>query len=294
MESLPTPIITIDDPLLAAKGVRLMVKREDLNHPIISGNKWRKLKYNLLEAKKQGYARLLTFGGAYSNHIYATAGAGKEFGFETIGIIRGEEHVPLNPTLSFAKEAGMHLQYMDRSTYRRKSESEIINLFKQQYGDFYLIPEGGTNPLAVQGCAEIIQEIDTDHDYLCCPVGTGGTVAGLISGLKGKSSVIGFSSLKGDFLKGEVANLLGQINCHADNWSINVDYHFGGYAKTKPALLDFMKAFEKQHQIPLDPIYTAKMMFGIYELIQSGFFPEGAKVLAMHTGGLQGRAGFGI
>lgn len=294
MENLPTPIISVDNPQLAAKGVKLMVKREDLNHAIISGNKWRKLKYNLLEAKKQGRTRLLTFGGAYSNHIYATAGAGKEFGFETIGVIRGEEHLPLNSTLSFAKEAGMHLHYMDRTTYRRKSEPELIKLLKQQYGDFYLIPEGGTNALAVQGCQEIIQEINIDYDYLCCPVGTGGTITGLISGLKGRSNVIGFSSLKGDFLKDEVAELLLYGNYAYDNWSININYHFGGYAKTKPALLDFMKAFEEQHQIPLDPVYTAKMMYGIYDLIQSGFFPKGAKVLAVHTGGLQGRAGFGI
>lgn len=294
MENLPTPIINIDDPQLAAKGVKLMIKREDLNHPIVSGNKWRKLKYNLQEAKKRGHTRLLTFGGAYSNHIYATAGAGKEFGFKTIGVIRGEEHLPLNSTLSFAKKAGMHLHYMDRATYRRKSEPEVIKLLKQQYGEFYLIPEGGTNPLAIQGCQEIIQEINTDYDYLCCPVGTGGTITGLISGLKGRSNVIGFSSLKGDFLKDEVAELLQQGNYAYHNWSISTDYHFGGYAKTRPALLDFMKAFEEQHQIPLDPVYTAKMMFGIYELIQSGFFPKGARVLAVHTGGLQGRAGFGI
>lgn len=271
-----------------------MIKREDLNHPVISGNKWRKLKYNLLEAKKQGHTRLLTFGGAYSNHIYATAGAGKEFDFETIGIIRGEEHLPLNPTLSFASEAGMQLHYMDRATYREKSEPKIIKLLKQQYGDFYLIPEGGTNALAIQGCEEIVQEINTDYDYLCCPVGTGGTVTGLISGLKGKSKIIGFSSLKGDFLKREVTDLLSQSGRHYANWSINTDYHFGGYAKTKPTLLDFMKAFEEQNEILLDPVYTAKMMFGLYDLIQKDYFPKGSRVLAVHTGGLQGRAGFAI
>lgn len=294
MESLPTPIISIHDPQLAKKGVELLIKREDLNHPVISGNKWRKLKYNLQEAKKQGHNRLLTFGGAYSNHIYAVAGAGREFGFETIGIIRGEEHLPLNPTLSFAKTAGMQLHYMDRATYRRKSEPDIIKLLKQQYGDCYLIPEGGTNALAIRGCEEIVAEIDTDFDYLCCPVGTGGTVAGLISGLKGKSNVIGFSSLKGNFLQKEVGQLLEEEGSHFTNWIINTDYHFGGYAKTKPALLDFIKGFEEQHHIPLDPVYTAKMLFGIYDLIQSGQFPPGTRILAVHTGGLQGRAGFGI
>lgn len=294
MESLPTPIMSIHDPQLAKKGVELLIKREDLNHPVISGNKWRKLKYNLKEAKKQGHNRLLTFGGAYSNHIYAVAGAGREFGFETIGIIRGEEHLPLNPTLLFAKTAGMHLHYMDRATYRRKLEPNIIKLLKQQYGDCYLIPEGGTNVLAIRGCEEIVDEIDTDFDYLCCPVGTGGTVAGLISGLEGRSKVMGFSSLKGDFLQKGVAYLLGPSGRHFTNWSINTDYHFGGYAKAKPALLDFIKDFEEQHHIPLDPVYTAKMLFGIYDLIQSGRFSPGSRILAVHTGGLQGRAGFGI
>ncbi|MCE7994901.1 MAG: 1-aminocyclopropane-1-carboxylate deaminase/D-cysteine desulfhydrase [Roseivirga sp.] len=291
---MPTPIIQIHDPRLAKKGVELLIKREDLNHPVISGNKWRKLKYNLEEAKKLGHNWLLTFGGAYSNHIYATAGAGKEFGFETIGVIRGEEHLPLNPTLSFAKTAGMQLHYIDRTSYRRKSESDTIKLLKQQYGDFYLIPEGGTNELAIRGCEEIVTEIDTDFDYLCCPVGTGGTVAGLISGLQGRSNVIGFSSLKGDFLQKEVALLLKQSGKHFANWSINTDYHFGGYAKTKPGLIDFMKNFEQQHHIPLDPVYTAKMLFGIYELIETGVFPAGTRIVAVHTGGLQGRKGFGL
>lgn len=271
-----------------------MIKREDLNHPVISGNKWRKLKYNLQEAQKQGHKKLLTFGGAFSNHIYATAGAGKEFGFETIGIIRGEAHLPLNPTLSFATASGMHLEYMDRATYRRKSEPDTINLLKQQFGDFYLIPEGGTNPLAIKGCEEIVHEIKVGFDYLCCPVGTGGTVTGLISGLQGKSNLIGFSSLKGDFLTAEVSDLLKQSGKSYDNWSVNAAYHFGGYAKTKPALLEFMSDFEERHQIPLDPVYTAKMLFGIYDLVQSGFFPTGTRIVAVHTGGLQGRAGFGL
>ncbi len=271
-----------------------MVKREDLNHPVISGNKWRKLKYNLAEAKKQGQNRLLTFGGAYSNHIYATAGAGQAFGFETIGVIRGEEHLPLNPTLAFASKAGMYFHYMDRATYRKKSEESVIKLLKQQYGDFYLIPEGGTNALAIQGCEEIIEEIDTDYDYLCCPIGTGGTISGLISGLKGRSEILGFSSLKGDFLHEEVVRLLKQYGIHYTNWSINTDYHFGGYARIKPALLNFIKDFEQNQQVPLDPVYTGKMMFGIYDLVQSGFFPKGTKIIAIHTGGLQGRAGFGL
>ena len=271
-----------------------MIKREDLNHSTISGNKWRKLKYNLKKAKKQGYTSLLTFGGAYSNHIYATAAAGKEFGFKTIGVIRGEEHLPLNPTLAFAQTQGMHLHYMDRTTYRDKSKPEIIDSLKATYGEFYLIPEGGTNALAIKGCSEIIDEIDEPFEYLCCPVGTGGTIAGLIAGLAGKSNIIGFSSLKGDFLKQEVSDLLANNHTLHDNWTIATDYHFGGYAKTKPQLLDFMHEFEQQHKVPLDPIYTGKMLYGIYDMIRSDRFIPGSRILVIHTGGLQGKAGFGL
>lgn len=294
MESLPTPIVHIQEPLLKEKGVELMIKREDLNHSVISGNKWRKLKYNLQEAKRLNYTTLLTFGGAFSNHIYATAGAGKEFGFETIGVIRGEEHLPLNPTLSFAKSCGMQLHYMDRTTYRTKSSPEVLDSLRQAYDDFYLIPEGGTNALAIQGCEEIVDEIEIPFDYLCCPVGTGGTVSGLISGLKGQSKILGFSALKGDFLQQEVADLLQKTDSIYDNWSIETNYHFGGYAKVKPALLEFMADFEQKHQIPLDPIYTGKMLYGIYDKIRSGQFTAGNRIIAVHTGGLQGRAGFGL
>ena len=284
----------IHDPLFEEKGVELWMKREDQNHPIVSGNKWRKLKYNLIEAKKQGHKNLLTFGGAYSNHIYAIAGAGKELDFETIGVIRGEEHAELNPTLSFAKAQGMHLHYMDRSTYRQKESEEVINLLKQVYGDFYLIPEGGTNELALKGCAELAEEIDHDYDFLCCPVGTGGTLVGLIIGARGSGQLLGFSALKGDFLQKEVDNLLKKSTKIYNNWSITDQYGFGGYAKVKPELLKFMSEFEEKQGILLEPIYTGKMMYGIYEMVRAGKFKEGSKIVAIHTGGLQGRAGFGL
>ena len=270
------------------------MKREDQNHPIVSGNKWRKLKYNLIEAKNQSHQKLLTFGGAYSNHIYAIAGAGKELDFETIGVIRGEEHAELNPTLSFAKAQGMHLHYMDRSTYRQKESEEVINLLKQVYGDFYLIPEGGTNELALKGCAELAEEIDHDYDFLCCPVGTGGTLVGLIIGARGSGQLLGFSALKGDFLQKEVDNLLKKSTKIYNNWSITDQYGFGGYAKVKPELLKFMSEFEEKQGILLEPIYTGKMMYGIYEMVRAGKFKEGSKIVAIHTGGLQGRAGFGL
>ena len=294
MEIQTTPIVPINDPLLAEKGVDLWLKREDLNHPLASGNKCRKLKYNLIEAKKQGHTKLLTFGGAYSNHIYAVAGVGKAEGFETIGIIRGEAHAELNPTLSFAESQGMQFHYMDRETYRKKDSSEVINLLKQLYGGFYLIPEGGTNSLALKGCAEMAAELTDTFDYLCCPVGTGGTLAGVIMGLDGKGEILGFSSLKGNFLQQEVNDLLLAEGIAYQNWSINTAYHFGGYAKVKPELLEFIRAFEQKHQILLDPVYTAKMLFGIYDLVEKGFFLQGSTVMALHTGGLQGRAGFGL
>ena len=221
------------DPFLKERKISLFIKREDLNHPFISGNKWHKLKYNIQEARRQGKNALLTFGGAYSNHIYAVAAAGKLFNFKTIGIIRGEEHTPLNPTLSFATANGMKLYYLDRKSYRNKNSPGIIKELQNKFGDFYLLPEGGTNELAVKGCSEIINKIDIDFDYICCPCGTGGTLAGLISGLNGEKFALGFAVLKGaSFLKENVTSLIKSSNGNIfNNWDINLDYHFGGYAK---------------------------------------------------------------
>jgi 1-aminocyclopropane-1-carboxylate deaminase/D-cysteine desulfhydrase-like pyridoxal-dependent ACC family enzyme len=287
-----TPTIEIKDDLLREKGIKLFIKREDLIHPIVSGNKWRKLKYNLIEASRLGHDCLLTFGGAYSNHIAAVAGAGKEAGFNTIGIIRGEEHLPLNPTLAFATECGMKLIYIDRTAYRNKDQPEFITQLKKEHAPFYLIPEGGTNELAIQGCEEIVSDIEAPFDVLCCPVGTGGTITGLISGLDGAKQVLGFSALKGDFLRSDVKSLLEKYRKPYSNWKINTDYHFGGYAKLKTELIDFILAFESKHKIPLEPIYTGKMMFGIMDMVKKNQFQPGTTILAIHTGGLQGNAGF--
>ena len=283
----------VNDPFLGERKITLLIKREDLNHPFLSGNKWHKLKYNLQEAKKQGKKTLLTFGGAYSNHIYAASAAGKIFNFNTIGIIRGEEHLPLNPTLSFAKENGMSLFYISREKYREKNSLEILNELKKTFGDFYLIPEGGTNHLAVKGCSEIIETISEDFDYICCPCGTGGTLAGLVSGLKGKKFAIGFTVLKGaHFLKENIASLVQDANDkNYNNWDINLDYHFGGYARFDKQLLDFVSNFSIQNKIPIEPIYSGKMLFGLYDLVSKGFFKEGSRIIAIHTGGLQGLKG---
>ncbi|HEB63125.1 MAG TPA: 1-aminocyclopropane-1-carboxylate deaminase/D-cysteine desulfhydrase [Gammaproteobacteria bacterium] len=285
------PLQKIEDKILDKAGVRLLIKREDQVHPVISGNKWHKLKYNLEVAQAQGHDKLLSFGGAYSNHIHALAGAGKAYNFNTIGMIRGEAYNPLNPTLQFAIDQGMQLHYLSRSDYRHKYEPEILDQLKERFGEFYLIPEGGSNALAVKGCREIIADINVPFDVITSPCGTGGTLAGLIAGLECKKKAVGFAVLKGaHFLQDDIAQLLRDANEPGfENWEVNLDYHFGGYAKTKPELLSFIDEFEAQHNIPLEPIYTGKMMYGLFDLIRQGKFPRGTIIVAIHTGGLQGK-----
>jgi len=288
------PIHEVKGTQFEVSGISVYLLREDLLHPIISGNKWRKLKYNLIEAKKLGHQTLLTFGGAFSNHIHATAAAGNEFGFKTIGVIRGEEHLPLNPTLDQAKSWGMQLNYISRNEYRNKEQSEFIEALGSKYGEFYLIPEGGSNSLAVRGCTEIVTEVHQTFDFWCVPCGTGGTLAGIVNGLNGSSKVIGFSALKnGSFLNQNVDNFLIKNGYKLPKkWEINVDNHFGGYAKFTRELIDFINQFKAEHQIQLDPIYTGKMMLGILRLSTQGYFPSGSRILAVHTGGKQGIEGF--
>jgi 1-aminocyclopropane-1-carboxylate deaminase len=286
---LTIPNQHIDIPLLHEKGVQLYLKREDTIHPLISGNKYRKLKYNLLEAKAQGQYTLLTFGGAYSNHIAATAYAGHKHGFRTIGVIRGEELETQwqdNPTLRLAHEHGMQFHFVSRSDYRRKNESAFLETLKKQFGNVYLLPEGGTNDLAVKGCMEILTEADANFDYVCGSVGTGGTLAGLINASQPHQTVLGFPALKGDFLTEEIRTF-----AQNNRWRLVTDYHFGGYAKVDHQLIVFINRFKKETGIPLDPIYTGKMLFGIFDLIKKDFFPSGSQILAIHTGGLQGIPG---
>ncbi|MHC2990075.1 1-aminocyclopropane-1-carboxylate deaminase [Pontibacter sp. HJ8] len=291
---MKAPLQQLFSPLFEEQGIALWVKREDLLHPTISGNKWRKLRYNLEEAQQLGKDTLLTFGGAYSNHIAAVAAAGQEFGFRTIGMIRGEEHLPLNPTLSFATRAGMELHYVSREDYRHKQEPDFLARLSLQFNQPYILPEGGTNALAVKGCTEIVSDISIEYDYICCACGTGGTLAGIIAGLEGKRQVLGFPALKGgEFLREEIEQLIESYNGKQyANWQLVTDYHFGGYAKVKPELLAFMRDFGEQHQLPLEPIYTGKMFYGLLDLIQKGYFPGGSRIIAVHTGGLQGNAGF--
>lgn len=267
-------------------GIELYIKREDVLHDEISGNKFRKLKYNLDKAKRQGKSRLLTFGGAYSNHIAAVAAAGRDYGFETIGVIRGDElalKYQENPTLKKAMQDGMQFCFATRTQYRDKMNVVFLEKLQQQFGDFYVIPEGGTNQLAVKGCEEILTEEDQVFDFICCAVGTGGTISGIINSLQSHQKALGFPALKGGFLFDDIRPYVKN-----QQWDLILDYHFGGYAKVSDELRLFIKEFNQKYLITLEPIYTGKMVFGILDLISQGKFPEKSKILIIHTGGLQG------
>lgn len=276
-------------PVLEDTGVSLFVKREDRIHKYISGNKYRKLKYNLLEAsrlKKQG---LLTFGGAYSNHIAAVAAVGNAYGFSSVGVIRGEElgnKVDSNPTLRYARDCGMHLEFVSREAYRCKNDPDFQKELLSHFDDYYLIPEGGTNTLAVKGCEEILTNEDTVFDYITACVGTGGTLAGLINSSKEHQQVLGFPALKGDFLKEDIRKFALK-----DNWQLITGYECGGYARVTRELIAEMNAFYRETGILTDPVYTGKMITGILDLLKKGYFKKGSRILVIHTGGLQGIAG---
>ena len=267
----------------------LFIKREDKIHPYISGNKFRKLKYNILQAKKEKKGTLLTFGGAFSNHILAVAAVGNEHGFKTIGIIRGEElkdTILVNPTLHKAQGYGMIFEFVTREDYRDKKNPEFINRLEEKFGEFYLLPEGGTNEFAIQGCEEFLTDEDAVFDYVCCAVGTGGTISGIINCSKPSQQVLGFPALKGDFLTEDIRKFAKNTN-----WQLITDYHFGGYGKITKELIVFINEFYQKHTIPLDPIYTGKMVFGVLNLIEKKWFPENSRILIIHTGGLQGIEG---
>jgi 1-aminocyclopropane-1-carboxylate deaminase len=277
---------------LSNKTISVFIRREDLIHPFISGNKFRKLKYNLVQAKAENQDTLLTFGGAFSNHIAALAYAGKEQGLKTIGIIRGDElekKIPENPTLKFAQECGMQFKFVTREEYRHKTEKEFIENLKHEFGHFYLVPEGGTNEFAIKGCEEILSYEDSQYDYICCAVGTGGTISGLINSVLPHQKVMGFPALKGDFLKDEIRKF-----ARNENWELILDYHFGGYGKVNPELIAFINQFYEENKIPLDPIYTGKMVFGVMDLMDKDYFPVNSKILLIHTGGLQGISGMNL
>ena len=271
------------------KKITLYIKREDLIHPYVSGNKYRKLKYNIAHFKSNNYDSLITFGGAFSNHIAAAAFACKDQKINAVGVIRGEElwkEIQKNSTLKFAQECGMKFEFVSREQYREKDSVEFQDYLKSKYGNCYILPEGGTNELAVKGCEEILIREDSEFDYICCAMGTGGTISGLINVAQAHQKILGFPALKGDFLQNEICRFAKK-----SNWKLICDYHFGGYGKVDESLIAFLNTFYQQTKIPLDPIYTGKMVFGVLDLIAKNYFPENTKILLIHTGGLQGIRG---
>ena len=290
----PSPLQTVHDPFLDKFGIKLFVKRDDLLHQEVSGNKWRKLKYNILEAKQNDFASLLTFGGAYSNHIAATAAAGKLFDLQTIGIIRGDELTPdSNPTLRRAKENGMKLIFVSRTEYEGKIE------LAQKYGQgSYVLPEGGTNLLAARGASEIMDEIVAQlgyyPNYVTVPLATGGTFAGLCTKSTLQTRVLGFTVIKnGEYLLPQINDIIATVgNPNETNYDIFWDFHCGGYAKTTPELLGFIDRFQTQTGIEIEPVYSGKMFYWLYELINRNgdYFEHNQTIVAIHTGGLQGKS----
>lgn len=286
----PSILTKIDDPLLAQYQIELWMKRDDLLHRVISGNKWRKLKYSLDHALSTGADTIISMGGAYSNHLHALAFAAKVVGLKTLGFIRGEQPGTLTPTLSDMQNWGMELRFVSSSDYRRlrqyKGCYDLPGLKPQQYW----LPEGGAQALALKGVAELVSEIDVGYDVICAPCGTGTTLAGIIDAVPDQVSVMGFAALKNaGFLQADIESLLPRP---CTNWQINLDYHFGGFAKITTELMAFIADFEFKTGIPVEPVYTGKMMFALYDLLAKRFFKPGQRIIAVHTGGLQGKRGF--
>ena len=283
---IPSPVQKVVHPLLEELEIQLSVKRDDLIHPHISGNKWRKLKYNLLYARDKGIKKIVTFGGAFSNHIYATAAACQAFNLDSVGIIRGEEDIN-NPTIQFARSCGMNIMYIDRSSYRLKEQSDAIQSILHKIGPHFLVPEGGSNELAMPGLKELAEEINsTDYNNILVSAGTGGTAAGILKHLDISKELLVFSSLKGDFLKNEILCKAGKEK--NDQLKFIGDYHFGGYGKVTKELVLFINRFKDITGIPVDPIYNGKLVAGFFDLLKKGNIDHSKSYLWVHTGGLQG------
>ena len=288
-----TPVQRLQAPLFDRQGVEFWVKRDDLIDAEIPGNKWRKLKYNLIAARQAGYSRLLTFGGAYSNHLHAVAHAGRRFGFETVGIVRGEAPPTLNNTLRQCRACGMDLHFISRKEYKQINTTAYIDQLKAQFGDVCVIPQGGSNALATRGCGELAEEINHQLEYpayIATACGTGGTLAGMIRAAKVEQQLLGIVVLKGASALANDIELLPQPEKPAllsASWRLIHDYHFGGYAKIPAPLKGFVTEFNAQFGFKIEPIYTGKLFFGLFELVLQGYFEPGTRLVAVHTGGLQ-------
>ncbi|WP_340122982.1 1-aminocyclopropane-1-carboxylate deaminase/D-cysteine desulfhydrase [Methylobacter svalbardensis] len=286
----PSILTKIDDPMLAQYQIELWMKRDDLLHPVISGNKWRKLKYSLDHVLSLDADTIISMGGAYSNHLHALAYVGKVLGLKTIGLVRGKQPVTLTPTLSDIKDWGMELRFVSRADYRLLRQYKNHQALPGLEPGQYWLTEGGAQTLALKGVAELVNEIEIPYDTLCVPCGTGTTLAGIIDAAQEQVSVLGFAALKNaGFLLGEVEAMLSQSR---NNWQINLDYHFGGFAKVNAELNAFTNDFELKTNIPFEPVYTGKMMYAVYDLIKKHYFKPGERIIALHTGGLQGKRGF--
>ncbi|MFC0846216.1 1-aminocyclopropane-1-carboxylate deaminase/D-cysteine desulfhydrase [Streptomyces noboritoensis] len=282
---IPSPLQPVEDERFTRHGVRLLLKRDDLIHPALPGNKWRKLALNLRAAAGRP---VLTFGGAYSNHLRATAAAGRLLDFPTVGVVRGDELAgrPLNPSLARCAADGMRLHFVDRATYRRKAEPEVLAALRERFGaDAYVVPEGGSNSLAVRGCTDLGRELHGLADVVAVACGTGGTLAGLAAGLAPGQRALGFPVLRGGFLAREIRELQHEtFGAAGDNWSLDDRFHCGGYARTTPELDAFADDFEARHRLPVERLYVAKMLYGLLALAEEGAFPEGTAVAAVVTG----------
>jgi len=286
-----SPLTPIHDIAIKNYGNELWIKRDDLLHPVISGNKWRKLKYILNQALALESHTLISMGGAYSNHLHALAYIGHKLGLNTIGFIRGEQ-IKLTPTLKDMQDWGMVLNYISRTDYRSLRQYKNCYDFPDIQVGHYWIPEGGSQVLALQGVTELVGEIDIAFDHICVACGTGTTLAGIIKAVPDSVRVTGIAVLKNaDFLVADVENLVGS---HRNNWEINNDYHFGGFAGINEELMTFINNFQLKHKIQLEPVYTGKLLYAIYDLMKKGFFKSSQCIVAVHTGGLQGNRGFGL
>ncbi|QLH68625.1 1-aminocyclopropane-1-carboxylate deaminase/D-cysteine desulfhydrase [Aeromonas veronii] len=286
---LPSPLQRLHHPLLTSYGVELWCKRDDLIHPAISGNKWRKLKYHLQHAKEHGKRHLLSFGGAYSNHIHALAAAGCQSGLRTTGIIRGEYDAVSNSTLRDSLRWGMDLVFVDRQSYRRRQDPDWLAQFDAP--DTLIVPEGGSSPLAIPGVAELVGEVPFSPDLWVLPCASGGTLAGLIAGKQDREQILAIAVLKGGgFIADEVCRL-HPAAANIPGWRIALDHHDGGYAKFSPALWQWVQDFSTDTGLPLEPIYSGKAMWGLFRELAAGRIATGSKIVFIHTGGMQGLAG---
>ena len=286
---IPTPIQEINLKIHNPYNIRLFIKREDLIHRIVSGNKWRKLKYNFEHVVNNKIDTILSFGGAYSNHLHALSWLANLRNIKSIGIVRGDASYRNNPTLSFCVKNKMDLHFLSRKLYREsKFDNEVINKLKKKHEKIFIIPEGGFNNFGIKGCREIMNEVDENFDTICCSIGSGCTAVGLIQTLKDHQNFLGFSSFKNSKL---LEDVISKNTSSKINWKINCDYKFGGFGKANSDLIKFIDSFAQLYKIELDPVYTSKLFFGLFDMISKKKIKKESRILVIHTGGLQGLQG---